>query len=122
MAPVPHNTDTSSAGERTGGQPPEAAVVGPDSPRQVIRGESSERSGNVFGAFTDYLNVTFRLPDWKDPASGFFYRFAEAVDPAFGIMEDLGRGLHGYTHAFRFERGQVRYAFGGQAGTALLTI
>lgn len=112
----------------TEGQSPQASDQAPQapgaaqSPRLVIRGESSETTGNVFGAFTDYLNVTFRLPDWKDPASGFFYRFSEVVGPAFGIMESLGRGLHGYTDSYRFERGQVRYAFGGQAGTALLTI
>jgi phage replication initiation protein len=105
---------------------PEAACAEP-SPRLVIRGESSEntpRDGKaVFGAFTDYLNVTFRIPaDWKNPAQSFFWRFCEAVGPTFGVMQDLGRGLHGYGHSWRFERGQVRYAFGGQAGTALLTL
>src|SRR5690349_490965 len=106
---------------------PEAPCAEPLSPRQVIRGESSEntpRDGKqVFGAFTDYLNVTFPVPsDWKDPAQSFFWRFGEVVGPTFGVMEDAGRGLHGYAHSWRFERGQVRYAFGGQAGTALLTI
>jgi phage replication initiation protein len=37
-------------------------------------------------------------------------------------MESVGRGLHGYREGFRFERGGVRYACGGQAGTGLLSI
>ncbi len=85
---------------------------------------SPRNGGKAFGAFCDYLNVTFRLPDWKDPGSGFFYRLCEVIGPAFGVMEDRGRGLYGYARSFRFERGNVLYAFGGkgQAGTALLTI
>src|SRR5690349_1214937 len=105
-------------------QPPQAA--GGVAPRQVIRGESSEEpqeSGKAFGAFTDYLNATFPIPSsWSNPASEFFGRFSIVVGLSFGVMEDLGRGLHGYSRCFRFERGQVRFAFGGQAGTALLTI
>jgi len=120
------------AGGAASGQPPQAAAAGAASPRGVIRGERLEirgmdspcNGGKAFGAFCDYLNVTFRLPDWSDPESDFFYRLTEVVGPAFGIMEDRGRGLYGYAKSFRFERGSVLYAFGGegQAGTALLTI
>src|SRR5690606_14637434 len=104
------------------GPAPAGGAAAP-SPRLVIRGESPGEDGKRLGAFTDYLNVTFVVPThWSDPAPGFFYRFAECIGPAFGIMEDLGRGFHGYRHSYGFERGSVRYAFGGQAGTALLRI
>jgi phage replication initiation protein len=76
----------------------------------------------LLGAFTDYLNVTFRVPEWRDPAAGFFYRLTQAVGVAFGTRECIGRGLHGYAKGFRFERGGVRFALGGQANTALLSI
>jgi len=114
---VTQSENSSGAGAGAGGRPPQAAEA--SSPRTVIRGESSERGtpqsdGKRFGALTDYLNVTFRLPEWKDPAAGFFYRLTEAVGSAFGIMEDQGRGLHGYGHSCRFQRGGVRFAFGGQ--------
>jgi phage replication initiation protein len=95
------------------------------SPRLVIRGESSgetPNNGKVFGAFTDYLNVTFRVPEWRDAPAGFFYRLTRAVSTAFGSMDESGRGFHGYTRGFSFERGGVRFAIGGQAGTALLSI
>jgi len=115
-----------------GVQPPQAADAAAAAPRQVIRGESSKirgfvsprNGGKALGAFCDYLNVTFRLPHWKDPESQFFYRLWELVGPAFGVMENRGRGLYGYAKSYRFERGNVLYAFGGdgQAGTALLTI
>ncbi len=117
-----------SAGERAGAR--HAPGAASPSPRTVIRGESLEEDeieaprsgGKALGAFTDYLNVTFRLPAWSDPESGFFHRLIEAVGPAFGIMEDQRRGLHGYLYSFRFERGGVRYAFGGQGNTGFLSI
>jgi phage replication initiation protein len=37
-------------------------------------------------------------------------------------MEDQGRGLHGYERSFKFERGGVRFALGGQAGTGFLSV
>jgi phage replication initiation protein len=37
-------------------------------------------------------------------------------------MESIGRGLHGYSQGFSFERGGVRFASGGQAGTGFLSI
>jgi phage replication initiation protein len=117
----PQETDGSASA-----QPPEAAGGAPDSPRQVIRGESSQEPqspGKVFGAFTDYLNVTFPLPsDWRNKAAAFFCRLADVVGPAFGRMESLGRGFHGYGESYAFERGHVRYAFGGQAGTGMFSI
>lgn len=112
-----------------GALPPLAAgaAAAEPSPRTVIReesliGESPGSDGKPLGAFTDFLNVTFRLPEWKDPAAGFFYRLTEVVGSAFGIMEDQKRGLHGYEQSYRFERGGVRFAFGGQSNTALLSI
>jgi phage replication initiation protein len=110
-------------------QPPEAAgaAAAARSPRTVIRGERSDEEaprgdGKGFGAFTDFLNVTFRLPEWKDPAAGFFYRLCETVGSSFGVMEDQGRGLHGYLRSFGFERGGARFAYGGQFGTGFLSI
>ncbi len=37
-------------------------------------------------------------------------------------MTDQGRGKHGYTQSFAFDRGGVLFAVGGQRGTALLSI
>jgi phage replication initiation protein len=105
-----------------GAQAPQAP--GASSPRLVIRGESSSQTdgGKVFGAITDYLNVTFRVADSRDFLSKFFQSITSAVSSAFGSMESMGRGLHGYAQGYRFNRGGVLFAFGGQANTALLSI
>jgi len=121
----PHNNAGCADAGGAGVPPPEAAAAAPDAPRQVIRGESSEptpKDGKVFGAFTDYLNVTFRVPEWRDVRAEFFYRLTRVVGKAFGCMEEIGRGLHGYARGYRFERGGVRFAVGGQANTALLSV
>jgi phage replication initiation protein len=89
---------------------------GCDLPRSPLPGEL------VLGAFTDYLNVTFRVPEWRDIPAGFFCRLTKAIGGAFGSMESIGRGLHGYGQGYKFERGGVRFACGGQAGTALFSI
>ena len=111
------------------GRPPEAADGTPAvfSPRTVIRGESSDTGtpqdgGKVFGAFVDFINVTFHLPEARDPAADIFARLTHAIGPCFGSMENLGRGLHGYRRSFLFERGGVRFAYGGQSETGFLSI
>ncbi len=121
--------NSSSGNVGASAQPPQAADAAADSPRLVIRGERLEERGKSpcsdgkgFPAFTDYLNVTFRLPEWGDIPGGVFYRLTNVVGPAFGSMESLGRGLHGYGQGYRFQRGGVRFALGGQANTGLLSI
>jgi DNA relaxase NicK len=46
------------------------------------------------------------------PAAAFLARFISAVGDAFGVMQDRGRGLHGYKESYVFERGGVLFAFG----------
>jgi phage replication initiation protein len=130
MAFRPDNRSSAHAESGASDQPPQAAGAAPFSPRQVIRGESLGEEGRESpqdcgkgqGAFTDYLNATFRLPAWRDVAGGLFQRLTSVVGHAFGSMECLGRGLHGYGQGYRFQRGGVRFALGGQANTALLSI
>ena len=129
---------------------PEDGSSGPDSPRLVIRGESSHegqadgdhirlrRLANGMGgiefvpqsrqesapyaALTDWLNVTFPFPGGADAVGTFFGRFGEAVGGIFGGMTDQGRGKYGYTQSFVFDRGGVLFAVGAQRGTALISI
>lgn len=120
-----NNSSRGNAGASA--QAPQAPGAEPRSPRTVIRGESETGSvrlnGKVFGAFTDYLNVTFRLPrDWSDPEADFFDRFSKVAGSGLGVMQELRRGLHGYLYSYAFEHGGVRYAFGGQGNTAFLSL
>ncbi len=78
--------------------------------------------GNPRAALVDYFNSTFRVPHDGDPAGAFFSLVTQTVGDAFGVMRDRGRGLHGYTHSFAFERGGVLFGFGEQRGTAFFSI
>ena len=105
--------------------PPAAATAhgngsAADPPRTVIRGESSGRSPEA--AFTDWLNITFPLPEDRDPARLVLNAVTEATSGIFGGMSDRDRGLHGYSRSFAFDRGGVIVAIGGQRDTAFVSI
>ena len=130
---------------------PEDGAGGPDSPGLVIPGESPDEDkegtsegqtllvspfgksrvvfvplpkpdGNPYAAITDYLNVTFPFSVSPEAVQGFFDRFSAVAGGIFGGMTDLGRGKYGYTQSFAFDRGKVLFAYGGQRGTALLSL
>ncbi len=108
---------------------------GSDTPRTVIRGESiknkkknnKEKNKNIknnqsYAALTDWLNVSFPFyPEINDPLE-FFNSFSEVTHGNFGGMTDQQRGLHGWEQSFRFDRGGVMFAFGGQRNTAFLSM
>lgn len=109
------------------GEPARAADAGASS-RTVIREESFQENGiegptlRADAAITDWLNVTFPYdPDKLEPAQ-FLERFSFATDGIFGAMTDTGKGLQGWKVSFRFDRGAVFFALGGQRGTALLSM
>lgn len=96
-----------------------------DSPRTVIRGESShpgQASDRAQAALTDWLNVSFRYdPDTFD-IGAFFDRFSAVSEGIFGGMTDRERGIHGWSKSFLFDRGGVVFALGGQRNTAFLSL
>lgn len=97
--------------------------IGLDDPRMVIRGESPKKeTSRSQAALTDWLNVTFRFHPHDCTTDTFFTRFSEVTKGAFGGMTDQERGLHGWQHSFKFDRGNVVFAFGGQRYTAFLSL
>jgi len=108
---------------------PTTGACGVDTPRKVIRGESlstpyptySKHNSN-YVALTDYLNITFKFDGSVDTREFFVNAWFEYLGPVFGDFEDRGRGLHGYEKSFVFENGGVMFAFGGQNGTAFISI
>lgn len=110
-------------------RPPSRAAAGgqaddiANTPRTVIRGESQkDKTKPSFPAMTDWLNVSFPFyPPDSNPGS-FFGRFSEVTGYVFGGMADQKRGLHGWKESFCFDRGGVRFAFGGQRNTAFLSL
>lgn len=91
-----------------------------DAPRAVIRGESYEPSTKA--AFTDWLNVSFPISSSADPVKEFVRAFSECTDGVFGGLTDRGRGLHGYSRSFEFDRGKALFAIGGQRSTGFISI
>ena len=81
-----------------------------------------KQDGNPAAAITDYLNVTFPFCVSPEAVQGFFDQFSTATGTVFGGMTDLERGKYGYTRCFAFDRGKVLFAYGGQRGTALLSL
>lgn len=99
------------------------AAIGRKSPRTVIRGESPKQgSDRSQAALTDWLNVSFQFHPNDYTTDKFFNRFSEVTNGVFGGMTDQNRGLHGWLYSFKFDRGGVVFAFGGQRYTAFLSL
>ncbi|MCC8995972.1 MAG: replication initiation factor domain-containing protein [Nitrosomonas sp.] len=94
-----------------------------NTPRTVIRGESptGERKKSQ-AALTDWLNVSFPFNPENNSPLDFFKSFTETTKDIFGGMTDQQRGLHGWMHSFKFDRGCTLFAYGGQNKTAFLSL
>jgi len=68
------------------------------------------------------LNVSFPFHPENNNPLDFFKYFSEATNYIFGGMTDQERGLHGWKHSFKFDRGGVMFAHGGQNNTAFLSL
>lgn len=92
-------------------------------PRTVIRGESPTEVNNISqAALTDWLNVSFPFHPENNSPSEFFKSFSKVTKGIFGGMTDQQRGLHGWMHSFKFDRGCALFAYGGQNSTAFLSL
>ena len=82
-----------------------------------------KQDGNPRAALTDYLNLTFPLPPGSvnDP-SDLFQLILACLGRAFGPAVDLNRGFLGYHHSFALGESGAKFAYGGQKGTALLSL
>lgn len=125
------------------------ALLEPDSPRLVIRGESLRtetpldegesyelvsRGGKAalistpipsqdtepFAAITDYLNCTFPFNSSDLPfvLNDLFNLLGSNFSPAI----DRGKGLHGYQQSFKLGISTAFFAYGGQRGTAFISL
>lgn len=92
-------------------------------PRTVIRGESPNKENDRSqAALTDWLNISFPFHPASNNPLGFYKSFSKATNGIFGGMTDQERGLHGWNNSFRFDRGCVMFAHGGQRNTAFLSL
>jgi phage replication initiation protein len=108
-------------------QPPASVSRACETPRTVIRGEStnpSEKSEeNRDTAFLDYFNVTFPIRGGiGDVVGNVLTMFYATAGTLFGAFEDRGRGLHGWERSFASVNGGVALAVGGQRSTGFLSL
>lgn len=79
-------------------------------------------AGSPYSALTDYLNCTFPYsPDTLDPMA-FAFVLSDVMGDRVTPAIDRGRGLHGYDHSFDLGESSGQFAYGGQRGTALLSL
>jgi phage replication initiation protein len=75
-----------------------------------------------FAALTDWLNLTFPFEGTITAVSALLKQVDSHLGSKLGGMTDKGRGMHGYKYSFDFDGGGAKFAFGGQRGTALLSL
>ncbi|MGR9044896.1 MAG: replication initiation factor domain-containing protein [Gammaproteobacteria bacterium] len=135
-----------------GGGDPDARVLQEEpAPRRVIRGESFEDNlypgetfeiiatghdgkaklvfipqakpdGEPLAALTDYLNTTFPFDPSQENIVQLVHDFRSFLGEAFGSFEQRKGGLHGYKTSFDIGKTDGLFAFGGQRGTALVSL
>jgi len=106
------------------GDPSEGEVffTSPSGELRAVSIPLPKADGNAHAAITDYLNVTFPLPDNAQSISSFFQGFQLASNGFFGGMKSRRWGKYRYARSYGFDRGQVLFAIGEPHGTALLSI
>jgi phage replication initiation protein len=75
-----------------------------------------------YSAITDYFNCTFQFDSLATPLGELFHSLFDIFGKKFSAAVDRQRGLHGYKHSFTLGESKAMFAYGGQAGTALLTL
>ncbi|CAG0941154.1 hypothetical protein BROC_01303 [Candidatus Brocadiaceae bacterium] len=128
-----------------------AMQSGGEAPRLVIRGESFEENpesgesqvlyatgnkgnfklisipiakpdGEPLAALTDYLNTTFSFNPTRENIVLLVRQFTEYLGVEFGSLSPRKGGLHGYKHSFDIGKTGGLFAYGGQRGTALISL
>lgn len=136
---------------RRGGASGSATLPDEEAPRGVIRGESLEDNpysgetfeifatghqgkskivftpkakadGEPWAALTDYLNTTFPFDPSQEAIVELIRHFRFFLGESFGYLQQRKGGLHGYQTSFEIGQTGGLFAFGGQRGTALVSL
>jgi phage replication initiation protein len=136
---------------RRGGELGMAEQPCSEAPRLVIRGESfsigmdsgeavsfkpiskngrlklvymplAKSDGEPLAAITDYLNTTFPFNPIQENIVQLVRNFNEYLGVPFGSLKQRKGGLHGYKTSFDMGETGAMFAYGGQCGTALVSL
>jgi phage replication initiation protein len=97
-------------------------VAGSGGRAHLIATPLPKSDGNPYAALTDWLNLTFPFPLGRAALVDFLGELGAYLGRYLGGLEDRRRGLHGYRESFAFQHGGAMLAFGGQRGTAFLSL
>jgi phage replication initiation protein len=75
-----------------------------------------------YAAITDYLNCTFAFDSFVDALPMFVRRLIEVLGEKFAPVVERDKGHIGYQKSFLLGSTSALFAFGGQRGTALLSL
>jgi phage replication initiation protein len=76
-----------------------------------------------YAAITDYLNCTFAFGEFVDALPKFVRQLISVLGAKFGpVVERTGKGHIGYKKSFVFGSTSALFAYGGQRGTALISL
>jgi phage replication initiation protein len=143
--------DAQEQTERGGGSLETATNLGAADPHLVIRGESFTATHNYgekieliplgyhgktkivstpmakpdaepLAALTDYLNTTFPFTPSQENVIELVHYFRLFLGEFFGFLNERKGGLHGYKKSFEIGKTGGLLAFGGQRGTALVSL
>lgn len=78
--------------------------------------------GEPLAALTDFLNTTFAFNPTKENIVQLVEYFRLHLGIAFGSLVDRGKGLHGYKRSFDIGKTGGMFAYGGQRGTAFVSL
>ena len=95
-------------------------IVGVRGTSRIVSTPLPKQDGNPQAAFTDFLSVTFPLN--FDARSSIFQLLFNCLGRDFGPALKRSGGLHGYTESFILGETKAIFAYGGQSGTAFLSL
>jgi phage replication initiation protein len=100
----------------------EIFALGTQGKSKVVFTPIAKADGEPWAALTDYLNTTFPFNSSQEAIIELVQHFRLFLGEAFDNLQERKGGLHGYKTSFNIGKTGGLFAFGGQRGTALVSM
>lgn len=104
------------------GESVEIFATGNNGKYRIISTPLAKPDGEPLAALTDYLNTTFQFIPTQENIVQLVRYFTEFLGVPFDSLTQRKGGLHGYTTSFEIGKTGGLFAYGGQRGTALVSL
>ena len=81
-----------------------------------------DNDAHPYAAITDWLNCTFPVSAISEDQHTLVLAVLALLGPQFAPIVERGKALHGYAKSFDLGESKAKFAFGGNAGTAFLSM